>query len=252
MIPALLLRNRSFVKTRRFEKPVYLGDPINIVRIFNDKEADEVVVLDITATVENKRPQLGLIEQLASECFMPVAYGGGVRDVDTARAILAIGVEKVCVNTHALERPAFIRELADVCGSQSVVVSLDVRHTWRGYRVCTRAGSRKLGLDPVAAAVQAEQMGAGEILLTAVDRDGTMSGYDIPLVRAVTSAVSIPVIACGGAASTADFSTAVRDGGAAAVAAGAMFVFHGPHRAVLINTPSAEALDVAFAAAPVT
>jgi cyclase len=244
VIPCLLLRNLGLVKTVRFRDPKYLGDPINIVKIFNDKEVDELVFLDITATVENKKPPFGLLEKIASECFMPLGYGGGVRSLEDMRTLFGIGIEKVSVNSYAVENPPFIRAAADLFGSQSVVVSMDVEKNRRGkYEVFTHSGQRATGLDPVKFAVEMEKQGAGELLLNSIDRDGTMQGYDLDLIKQVTGAASIPVIACGGASKVQDLAAVVKQGGASAAAAGSMFVFHGPHRAVLISYPSPKELQ---------
>jgi len=243
VIPCLLLKNRGLVKTVKFQHPQYVGDPINAVKIFNEKEVDELVFLDIEATPSGMEPQLEHIRQIAGECFMPFAYGGGIRKLEVVGEILKIGVEKVVLNTIAVEDPGFVRKAADKAGNQSVVVSIDVRKNMFGkYQVCTHGGRRKHDLNPVAHARNMEKMGAGEIFLTAVDRDGTMSGYDLALIKRVSEAVSVPVTACGGAGSVADFSDAVTNG-ASAVSAGSLFVFHGKHRAVLINFPKREILE---------
>jgi cyclase len=248
IIPCLLLRDGGLVKTTRFRDPVYLGDPINIVRIFNDKEADEVVLLDITASRERRAPDVPFVERVAAECFMPLCYGGGVRTLEQIRELFTAGVEKVALNAAAADDPAFLRAAADRFGSQSIVVSIDVRRSLLGrQRVWVPATGPALPVEPPAYAAAAQAAGAGEILLQSVDRDGTMSGYDLELVRRVTSAVDIPVIACGGAGRVADLVAVVRDGGAAAAAAGSMFVFQGRHRAVLITTPSDDELRRAFA-----
>jgi cyclase len=247
VIPCLLLRNKGLVKTVRFKDPTYLGDPINIVRIFNDKEVDELVFLDITATVEGRKPPFKLLSEIASECFMPLGYGGGIRDLEDARAILSLGVEKVVVNSYAVENPSFIRAAADRFGSQSVVVSVDVKRSlWGKYEVFTHSGSKATGLDPVRLAVEMERAGAGELLLNSIDRDGAMQGYDIDLIKRVSDAVGIPLVACGGARTVHDLADAVQRGGASAAAAGSMFVFQGPHRAVLINFPTAAELKETF------
>lgn len=239
VIPCLLLRGSGLVKTVRFRDPKYLGDPINVVKIFNDKEVDELVLLDVLATVEGRRPPFDLLEQIASECFMPLCYGGGVRGMDDVRALFELGVEKVSLNAAAVEDPALIEAGAATFGSQSIIASIDVKRRLLGrYEVVTHRGEKGTGLDPVAFARTVEARGAGEILLTSVDRDGTMGGYDLELIRRVSEAVRIPVVACGGAGSVADLGRAVREGGAAAAAAGSIFVFHGPHRGVLINYPS--------------
>jgi len=239
VIPTLLLRGAGLVKTTGFRDPVYVGDPINAIRIFNEKEVDELVLLDITASRTGKGPAFSTIENISSECFMPVAYGGGITAVEQIRKILGAGIEKVVVNAAALLNPQLVREAVREFGSQAIVVSIDVKRKLLGrYEVYGDGGTKSTGHEPAAYARQMEDLGAGEVLLTAIDRDGTMKGYDIELVAKVTSAVGIPVIASGGAGTIADFGVASKRAGAAAVAAGAMFVFHGPHRAVLITYPS--------------
>ncbi|HUU09801.1 MAG TPA: AglZ/HisF2 family acetamidino modification protein [Phycisphaerae bacterium] len=243
VMPCLLLRGWGLVKTVRFENPTYVGDPINTVRIYNEKEVDELIFLDITATPEHKPPPFQIISEIAGECFMPFTYGGGIHDLDDVKAIFNLGVEKVAVNTHAFENPSFVEQVADRFGSQSVVVSIDVkRHLLGRYRVHTHGGRKATGLDPVAYARQAREMGAGEILLTSIDRDGTFAGYDVDLIQQVAHEVSVPVIACGGAGKVEDFGQAVREGGASAVAAGSMVVYQGSNRAVLINFPTKQEL----------
>lgn len=247
VIPCLLLRNAGLVKTIRFQDPTYLGDPINIVKIFNDKEVDEVVFLDITATVEGRPPPFDLLGKVSSEAFMPLAYGGGVRRLEDVRAILSLGIEKVIINSYAAENPAFVSAAANFAGSQSVVVSMDVKRTPQGtYEVYTHSGRKATGREAAEYAIQMERAGAGELLLNSIDRDGTMQGYDLELIRRVCTAVNIPVVACGGARTVQDLAAAVRQGGASAVAAGSMFVFQGPLRAVLINFPTRDELKAAF------
>lgn len=247
VIPCLLLRNHGLVKTIRFKDPTYLGDPINIVKIFNEKEVDELIFLDITATVESRRPPFELLEKIASECFMPLGYGGGIRRMEEVRTLLSLGVEKICINTHAVEEPSFVRQAADFAGSQSVVVSIDVKKNRLGrYEVFTHSGKRASGLDPIRFAQEMETQGAGELLLNSIDRDGTMQGYDLGLIRQVTRAVSIPLVVCGGAGGVQDLVDAVMVGGASAAAAGSMFVFQGRHRAVLISYPTPQVLQEAF------
>ncbi|WJR76366.1 AglZ/HisF2 family acetamidino modification protein [Bradyrhizobium sp. NP1] len=246
VIPTLLLRGAGLVKTTGFRNPVYVGDPINAIRIFNEKEVDELVLLDITASRTGKGPAFATIENIASECFMPVAYGGGIGSVEHIRKILGTGIEKVVINSAALRNPELVREAAREFGSQAIAVSIDVKRRLFGrYEVYGDGGSKATGHDPVAYARTMQDLGAGEILLASIDRDGTMTGYDVDLVSRVTAAVGIPVIASGGAGKVADF-TAARRAGAAAVAAGAMFVFHGPHRAVLITYPSQAELSAAL------
>lgn len=244
VIPCLLLRNQGLVKTVKFKDPKYVGDPINSVKIFNDKEVDELIFLDITATVENRRPPFKLLSEITSECFMPLGYGGGIRSVEDIREILGLGVEKVIINSHAVEDQSFVSRAAELFGSQSIVVSLDVKKSLLGKYEIRTCGERKAtGLDPVRFAVQMQERGAGELFLNSIDRDGTQQGYDIDLIRRVTEAVSIPVIACGGAGRLEDFADAVHKGGASAVSAGSFFVFQGKHRAVLISFPTPEELQ---------
>ena len=242
IIPLLLLKNQGLVKTVKFKNPTYIGDPINAVRIFNDKEVDELVFLDITATVEQRPPPFDLIAKIASECFMPFCYGGGIYTVDHVTQLFSLGVEKVALNTVAARNAKFVREIAAIAGSQSVVVSIDVKRNWFGqYRVIIESGTRSTGRDPVEFAKEIEQAGAGEILLNSINRDGTMTGYDVELIRRVSGAVTIPIVAAGGARGVPDFAEAIQ-AGASAVAAGSMFVFTGKHRAVLISYPSIEEL----------
>jgi len=247
VIPCLLLRGAGLVKTTRFKDPKYVGDPINAIKIFNDKEVDELVLLDITATREQRRPSFSTIEEVASECFMPLAYGGGIASVDDARCILKLGVEKVVFNTATWRAPEVVRDAAREFGSQAVVASIDVRRKMFGrHEVFVECGTRGTGIDPVDYARRMEDAGCGEIYLTSIDRDGTMKGYELDLIASVTAKVGVPVIAAGGAGAVADFGAAIRQGGAAAVAAGAMFVFHGPHRAVLITYPGRAELEAAL------
>ncbi|MEW5991535.1 MAG: AglZ/HisF2 family acetamidino modification protein [Chloroflexota bacterium] len=247
VVPALLVQDGALVKTTRFADPRYVGDPINAVRIFNDKEADELVLLDIAATRSGRDPDEAMINEVASEAFMPVAYGGGVRDVQTATRLIQLGVEKVIVNSAAVDAPDRVEEIARHLGSSTLVVSIDAKRRDDGaFEVVTRGGTHETGLDVRGHARRVVGLGAGEILLTAVDRDGTRQGYDIDLVRSVSTLVDVPVIACGGAGSLADLEAVVRIGGAAAAAAGSLFVFHGRHLAVLITYPSYEERERLF------
>jgi imidazole glycerol-phosphate synthase subunit HisF len=232
------------VKTVRFQKPKYVGDPINTVRLFNDLEVDELIFLDITATRTGRGPNFDRIFQITSECFMPLGYGGGVRSLEDAHRLFNIGIEKVIINTAAAETPALITEMAKAFGRQSIVVSVDIKGDWLGrQRVVTRCGTRKIRIDPITWVREVESRGAGEIFVNSVDRDGTMNGYDLALIRAVSSAVKIPVIACGGAGSVTDLNKAIT-AGASAAAAGSLFVFKGPHRAVLVNYISPDDLKL--------
>jgi cyclase len=247
VIPSLLLSGRRLVKTRRFRDPTYVGDPVNAIRIFNEKEVDELVVLDIGAARERSGPNFALLADMASECFMPLAYGGGLETVDQMARVLSLGVEKVVLNSVAARTPAIVEAAAARFGSSSVVVSMDVRRPrFKGWRVFSHGGTLDTGSDPVAYSRRMEALGAGELLVNAVDRDGTMLGFDLELVRAVSSAVSIPVVAAGGAATVAHLKSAI-DAGASAVTAGSMFVFQGPHRAVLITFPPRRELEALFA-----
>lgn len=244
IIPCLLLKNQGLVKTVKFKEPKYVGDPINTVKIFNEKEVDELIFLDITATLENKRPPFKVLTEIASECFMPLAYGGGIRSLDAIEKVFAIGLEKVIINSYAIENPSFIEDAATLFGSQSILVSIDVKRSLFGKNeVLVHSGRRRTGLDPVEHAIDMQEMGAGELFINSIDRDGTMEGYDLELIRKVADSVSIPVIACGGAGCMEDFGEAVRKGNASAAAAGSVFVFHGKYRAVLISYPSRKDIE---------
>jgi len=248
VIPVLLLRGRGLYKGVRFKKHVYVGDPINVVKIFDAKEVDELLILDITASGEGRIPPLDLIERIADQCLMPFGVGGGINTVAQARDILSAGAEKVCCRTAAMKDPYLVSRLADSFGSQSVVVCLDVTRTWRGRRVVH--GSEGSFQDPAVAAASLEARGAGEIIVQSMDRDGAMQGYDLELTRAVSQAVSVPVIALGGAGNCEHLRQAIHQGQAAAAAAGSMFIFQGPHRAVLVTYPDREELQAIRAGAP--
>lgn len=242
VIPCLLLRNLGLVKTVRFADPKYVGDPINAVKIFNDKEVDELIFLDITATAEKRRPSFELLSRIASEAFMPFSYGGGIRTIEDAAEILRMGSEKISINTYAFENPEFIKEVSAEFGSQSVIVSIDAKKVSSDkYEVFIKNGKEPGGIDPMSYAVKMEKMGAGEIFLNSINKDGTMDGYDTELIKQVSEAIDIPLIACGGAGKVEDLRYAV-NAGASAVSAGSFFVFIGPHRAVLISYPDQEEL----------
>lgn len=237
VIPCLLLRNGGLVKTIQFKDAKYVGDPINAVRIFNDKEVDELLFLDIGATPAGTGPAFELLEDIASEAFMPFGYGGGISHLDHVKRLFSIGIEKVVLNTAAAKNPRLVEQAATIVGSSGVVVSVDVRRDSNSRTaVFTNGGKDDLKKSPVEYARELETMGAGEIVLTSIDRDGTQSGYDLDLIREVAGAVSIPVVASGGAGTLEHFREAVASG-ASAVAAGSMFIFHGKHRAVLIRYP---------------
>lgn len=243
VIPVLLIQNGGLVKSIQFKKHQYVGDPINAVKIFNEKEVDEIVILDISATQDKRAPNIQQIAEITGEAFMPLAYGGGITRLEEIVEILYQGAEKVVLNTSALDDPQLITRAAQRFGNQSIVVSIDVQKNWLGqYKVYRNNGTKNAGINPVELAKQAAKLGAGEIMLTSIDRDGTFGGYDLELLKQITQAVEIPVIACGGAAEVKDFQQAVSIGGASAVAAGSMFVFQRPHRAVLISYPSQQEL----------
>ncbi len=246
VIPCLLLKNEGLVKTVKFKDPKYLGDPINIVRIFNDKEVDELIFLDITATIENRRPNFALLEKITSECFMPLGYGGGIRDMDDIKRLLKIGVEKIILNTAAVQNPSLIREAANYAGSQAVVISIDVKKSLFGkYEAYIHSGKKNAKLDPVNFAVEMEKQGAGEIFVNSIDHDGVMQGYDLTLIKRMSDAINIPLVACGGAGNLQHLAEAIQ-AGASAAAAGSMFVFQGPLRGVLISYPTQEELRKAI------
>jgi cyclase len=239
IIPVLLLKGGGLYKTVRFGKDNYVGDPINTVKIFNEKEADELVLLDYHASLDKRGPDFSKIAEIAGEAFMPMAFGGGITHLDQARKVFDGGFEKVVLNSVLFDNLSIVEETGNIYGAQSVVASIDVKKNLFGkHKVYSVSGTRKTDLDPVEWAKTLESAGAGEIFLNSVDRDGTWEGYDIPLIRAVSAAVKIPVIACGGAGSMADFEKAVREGGASAVAAGSMFVYQRKGMGVLINFPA--------------
>lgn len=248
IIPCLLVKNGGLVKTVRFKNPKYVGDPINAVRIFNEKEVDELIVLDIDASVQNREPNYGLIENLAAECRMPLCYGGGVKTADQVEKIIGLGVEKVAMSSAVIDYPRLIWEAARRVGSQSVVVVLDVKETGEGgpYEVFTHNGTRRTGLEPVAFAQGAEELGAGEVVINCIDRDGVMKGYDFDLIARVREATSLPMTALGGAGSLKDIEELIRRFGIIGAAAGSLFVFKGVYRAVLINYPSRAQKDALF------
>ena len=235
VIPCLLLKDKGLVKTVKFNNPGYVGDPMNAVKIFNEKKVDELIFLDIAASREKRKPGFDLIADIASECFMPFCYGGGITTLEEIKNILFLGAEKVSISSYAVENPGFVKESSVKFGAQSIVVSINVKKDLSGkYKVYNSSTDKLTGIDPVEFALKMESFGAGELFLNSVDRDGTFEGYDLELIKQVARAVAVPVIACGGAGSAEDFAGAL-DCGASAVAAGSLFVFYGKHRAVLIN-----------------
>jgi cyclase len=247
VIPCLLLRNNGLVKTVKFKNSTYIGDPINAVKIFNEKEVDELIFLDIDASTEKKEPPFNLLKNIASECFMPLCYGGGISNIDQISQILKCGVEKVAINSYAVKNPEFIKKAAEVFGSSTIVVAIDVKKNILGkYQIYINGGKENSGKDPFEFARIAEQLGAGELFLNSIDRDGTMTGYDIELLNKLSHSVKVPVIACGGAGNINHMREAIQNG-AAAVSAGSFFVFQGKRRAVLISYPTIEEIKHVFA-----
>jgi cyclase len=241
VIPVLLLDDEAFVKTTRYCDPRYIGDPVNVISLFNRFEVDEIVLLDIGATTRRQEPAFELIGRLASECWVPLAYGGGITTHDQAARILSLGVEKVVLGTAVDRHPELPGEIAATYGRQAVMASVDVRDGG----VFVEHATRRVGQDPVAYARHAVDQGAGEILLNSVDRDGTMGGYDLSMIRSVAAAVGVPVVACGGAGERSDLSLPIQ-AGAAAVAAGSLFVFQGPSQGVVVNFPKRSDLEALF------
>lgn len=244
IIPTLLLKNAGLVKGVNFENFQYIGDPINAVKIFNEKGADELVFLDISASPSRLGPNFELIQDIASEAFMPFAYGGGITAINQIEKLFRIGVEKIIINSAAHSNPELIRNASSIAGSQSIVVSIDVRKSIFGsYEVYTKNGSFRTRENPIDYARRMEDLGAGELIVCSINQEGTGKGYDIKLINDVSRSVSIPVVASGGAAEVRDFAQAVNVGMASAVAAGSMFVFHGKRRGVLITYPRYDDLE---------
>jgi cyclase len=243
IIPCLQLIDQALVKTVKFSKYKYIGDPVNTVRIFNELEVDELCFLDIRATIEKRQPNLKILREIANECFMPVSYGGGIRDSDSAKTILSIGFEKIVINSAAIENPGFITEIAKYSGSQSVIVSIDLKKSpWGRYSVYSQDGKTKTKLNPVEWSIKAEEAGAGELLITSMDQDGTWNGFDLDIIRKISDSVNIPVIANGGAGSIEDIKKAIIEAHSSAVALGSMVVYQKKGMGVLVNFPDKESL----------
>jgi cyclase len=243
VIPCLQLIDESLVKTVKFVNHGYIGDPINTVRIFNELEVDELCFLDIRATIEKRQPNFKILAEIANECFMPLSYGGGVNDAEMAKKILSIGFEKIVLNTAAYTNPKLVTQIANYSGNQSVVGSIDVKKNLFGkYQIFTDDGRTKQTKDPVQWGKELEDLGAGELLLTSMDKEGTWSGYDVDLILKVTEAVTIPVIANGGAGSLDHIGQVIKNGHASAVALGSMVVYQQKGMGVLVNFPDSEKL----------
>ncbi len=242
IIPCLLVKDKGLVKTVKFKKPKYVGDPINAVKIFNEKEVDELIVLDIDATLDKRGPDYNMIEHLAAECRMPLCYGGGVTTVDQVQRIIQLGLEKVAVSSAAIKNPDLVTESAKCVGNQSVAVVLDVKKLFLGgrYEVFTHNGQKPTGNCPSELAVHMERCGAGEIIINSIDNDGLMKGYDLALVERIRESISVPLTVLGGAGSLNDIGQLITKYGVIGAAAGSLFVFKGVYRAVLINYPNRE------------
>ena len=238
IIPSLLVQDNGLVKTVHFKNPKYVGDPINAVKIFNEKEVDELAVFDIDATVLGKEPDYALIKKLANQSRMPLCYGGGVKTVEQAQKIFGLGIEKIALSSAVIENPDLITQIADRVGSQSVIVVLDVKKKFLGgYEIYTHSGKKATGINPVEFAVKAEKLGAGEIVINSIDQDGAMKGFDMDLIDKICEKISIPITVLGGAGSLQDIKKVIDKHKIIGVAAGSLFVFKGVYKAVLINYP---------------
>jgi cyclase len=247
VIPCLLYYKNGLYKTTKFKNPKYIGDPLNAIKIFNEKEVDELIFLDISASAENREPDYKMIIEIASECFMPLCYGGGVKTLDQIKRILEIGVEKISLNSAAIENPKLVHDAANAFGSQAVIVSIDVKKNfWGKYEVVKNKASKSTGIDPVTFAKRMENAGAGELFVTAVDREGTWEGYDVDLIQLITSSINIPLIANGGAGNSNHIEQVVKKGNASAAALGSMVVYQKKDFGVLINFPKRIDLEKMF------
>ncbi len=241
IIPSLLLHENGLVKTVNFKAPKYVGDPINAVKIFNEKQVDELVFFDIDATVLNREPDYSLIEKLANQSRMPLCYGGGVKTVEQAQKIFSLGIEKIALSSAVVQNPNIVTQIAERVGSQSVIVVLDVKKKlFGGYEVYTHNGKKATGINPIKFAQELESLGAGELVINSIDQDGIMKGYDLNLIDKVVENITIPVTVLGGAGCLKDIEIVIEKNGVIGVAAGSLFVFRGPYKAVLINYPNQE------------
>lgn len=240
IIPCLLIHNKGLVKTVKFKDPKYVGDPINAVRIFNEKEVDELMVIDIDASSNNSEPDYKMIQNLASECRMPLCYGGGIKTVEQAQHIFSLGVEKIAISSAALENPALIGQVAERVGNQSVIVVLDIKKKFLSnkYEIWSHNATKGTGKDPVEFSKQCESLGAGEIVINSIDQDGTMKGYDFNLIDKIRESITVPMTILGGAGTINDIGELIERHGIIGAAAGSLFVFKGKYRAVLINYPN--------------
>jgi len=247
VIPVLLLRDNGLIKTIKFKNSKYIGDPLNAIKIFNEKEVDELIFLDVDASKEKKEPNYQLIEDFASECFMPVCYGGGISNIEQIKKIFSLGIEKISLNNSAISNESLIKEAVEIFGSQSIVGSVDIKKSFMGkYQIYDHTSKKSLKVPFLKYIKDLENLGIGEILINSVNQDGLQNGYDIDLLKQVVNYVKIPVIACGGAGSLKDFKKVKEEANVSAVAAGSFFVFHGKHSAVLITYPKYEELEKLF------
>ena len=244
VIPCLLLHKSGLYKTEKFKKPTYIGDPINSIKIFNEKEVDELIFLDIDATVQKKEPDYKMIEDIASECFMPLCYGGGVGSIEQMKKIYALGVEKISLSSQAVLNPNLIKEASNIFGNQSIIVTIDIKKDFLGRRkVFINNGKKNTKLNPIEFLRQVESLGAGEIVLNSIDNDGMMNGFDLEFLKVAKLNTKLPVIALGGAGKLKHIKEAFRDGKIDAVACGSMFVFQGSLKGVLISYPPYEKIQ---------
>jgi len=244
VIPVLLLKGRGLYKTIRFKNERYVGDPINAVRIFNEKQCDELILLDIEASKQKKEIDFNLIGEIASECFMPLSYGGGINEFTQIEKLLKLGIEKVVLNSVLFSNPSFLSEAVKRYGSSTIVASIDVKmNLLRNYQVYSHSGGNVKGIQFRSFLKNIEDAGVGEIMINAVDRDGLMNGFDLYLSETFLHQLSVPVVFCGGCGSLIDIEDLLRNSDISAAAAGSCFVFHGPHKAVLITYPSPEEIE---------
>ena len=247
IIPCLLLKEKGLVKSAKFKNHRYIGDPLNAIKIFNDKKADELLFLDIEASKKKRRVSIELVKQLGDECHMPFSVGGGIKTIEDIGALINAGAEKVCINSAAFDNPQFVKQASEVYGSSAIIVAIDIKKNFFGkYKVYLHSRGKLTNVDPVQQAITMMKSGAGELFINSVDKDGTMDGYDLPLIRSISEEVSVPVIASGGAGSIGDLVKGLTTGKADALAAGSMFVFHGPRKAVLINMPDRNLVSQKF------
>ncbi len=244
VIPVLLLKNQGLVKSVKFKNHRYIGDPINAVKLFNDLKADELVFLDINASKNNSLISLDFVKKVGDEANMPFAVGGGIKTIQQIQQIINAGAEKVVINSYAAQNPEFIKQAALEFGSSTIVVSIDVKkNIFNKERTYVYSGTRSTKYTPIEFAQLAEEKGAGEIIINSIEHDGMMQGYNLDLIKKISDSVSIPVVAVGGAGNLQDIKDVIIDGGASAAAAGSLFVYHGPRRAVLINYPNRNELN---------